>query len=489
MLKNDSMKKTLLFCYLLANFLLLLGTYFLILMAHSLVVFTRRTGWMDDYAGVLVAILFIVLVIFCLLFAKWFTKWFFNSKSRGDRVRFLLFLGLFSALALSYWFQAETIDTQLMLRSKDGLFTAGIYPDSKRLQELKEQGVTDVVSLLDPLALPKEPFLLHEETKATQALGINLIRIPMLEGNEIDLKAKAAIEQLAPNKEKRKYYVHGRYDQSRITLFMAIIKQYNKERLMREAKKGPVTYDFERGLAIEVDASLIVAPKPNEADLTRYIFNSPNKYMQSKIQTLVSLNSEDGEVSSDHLFDQLATQGIKHLNLQLPLEPYDPQTALDIANKIRSLPKTVILYSYYMPPQSTASTAVVLSYLTNLPSLPINLILSQSMQAGKVNIIAPNVALGSTPVVSEFKDYLFNFGFRAVNYIGPCSGDNYKQDESNATAAGLKWVCSSANSYDSLVAQLRKEGPWYVYGPELVKIQDKLLLDMKDSIPDYLKIK
>ena len=373
--------------------------------------------------------------------------------------------------------------------SYDGRFIGGFYPDKEKLVRLKAEGYTDVISLLDPLALPYEPFLIHKEYNLTRSTGLNLIRIPMLPYMVKDSAAKQQIEQLAASTDQKKYYVHGNWDQDRVLTFMNMVDYSNqvptKPRTLKKifSKK---TYAFQRGLAIQVDEHLIVAPHPTDDDFSKYILTSPNKYISTKIRTVVCVNPDEDKYQSEALKAQLKSQGIHYISIPINLHPYDSDKILATAKALKSLPGTLLLYSYFMPPQSTILTSITLSYLTNLPSLPINSLLSGRMGEGEVSIIAPNIVVGYRPTSLEYKNYLQPNGVKAVAYIGSCKGKKYDSEEHIAKSIGLKWYCYPSSKYRIIIQRLSSGGPWYVYGPELPMIHVKLSQNMHHLTLDYL---
>ena len=168
--------------------------------------------------------------------------------------------------------------------------------------------------------------------------------------------------------------------------------------------------------------------------------------------------------------------------------PYDSNKILQAASQIKTFPGTTLLYSYDMPPQSTVLTGTILSYLTGLPTLPFNQLLSEPMETGTVKIIAPNVALGQRPTAQEFQNYMKSHGFKNILYVGVCQGVDYNKDYQFAINNDLTWVCYQSSAIDKIIKTLSNDGPWYVYGSELHEIEHQLNEKSGKEIPSYLQM-
>ena len=289
------------------------------------------------------------------------------------------------------------------------------------------------------MRLPQEPFLIRKEEKEVANLGLNLIRIPMLTGKVDTLEGKRQIEELAKNASQERYYVHGFGESDRVSLFINLVNRFHpvvKASITPDSASNAITsasspvkprifpdksgIKLERGTTIQVDNHVIVSPKPTLDELKEYFLNTPNQIVNIPVRTVVSLNQDENAAESREMIALLKANHIAYYNMPIQLDPYDPEAVLKIVNKIKSLANAVLVYSYYMPPQSTATAVFMTSWLTRLPALPNNLFTSVPMQAGEVKILAPNVAMGPRPNAAEFKDYLADKGIRGIAYVGPC---------------------------------------------------------------------
>jgi hypothetical protein len=485
-------KASLIFLLTLLGIGLAFGTYILQLLIKSLVIYIRKTGWFSENENIMTITVILFFTFFLILISKWLTKWFMASTNRKTHTVYIVVLLLCYAASAAYWLiPSEIRQNKVMLVSRDGRFIGGPYPDRLMMSKLKGADFTAVVSLLDPLMLPSEPRLIMEEEKSAQEAGIPLIRIPMLPGNVKNLVAENQIAALIKHPGQNRYYVHAYYGHDRLVMFMNIVNSLLKPIKLKQLSTNQETpapqpsilgmnipqlgtLNLERGTAVKLDNHVIVAPKLTDSEYVNLITNDKNRLIGLPIQSIVSINTDDSANSQAELIKLLDSNGIKYYSMPIPLYPYDPEKVLNVVKKVKALPGGVMVYSYFMPPQSTVMSGFILSYLTNLPSLPKGLFKSESMTGGKVSVIAPNIAIGPRPSDNEFSQYLQPRGIRSIAYMGPCNGDDYNIDIQHAHSINMTWICFPASD-ELLYKTLSANGPWYVYGPDLAQVQTDLI--------------
>lgn len=488
-------EKLITYMLILLSTAFILGTFTLSLIVTSMVIYLRHTGWLVSHESLILSCIILVLCFFILLFAKWLTIWFTESHNKTSKITFSILMTLAMGICIIYWLPAKEAYFSPTLVSDDKRFTGGPYPDAVSLMKLKSEGYTTIISLLDPLLLPSEPFLIREEDKAVASLGLSLVRIPLISGTVTSLDANKRIEALAKSEANEKYYVHSYRDPDRVLLFLKQINQFHiassktpltlttitpaiiSEPTIKSAAaiNGHTSIDLERGTTIQLDDHVIVSPKPTTSEFEQYFL---------MVRNVVSLNPDERPAQISEFIQSLKTHHINYYSMPIQLYPYDPEVVLKVVEKIKSLSGKVLVYSYNMPPQSAAISAFMLSYLTNLPALPENLFAAMPMQNGSVKTVSPNVAIGPRPDEMEFKDYLFERGIRSIGYAGPCDSNEATVDEQQAQDAGLKWVCLKMNN-TIVLNELKKNGPWYVYGPVLPLVEHDLAKRLGKLMPDH----
>jgi len=395
---------------------------------------------------------------------------------------FFMLTAAILSINLAYWIPAKEIDFGSHVISNDLRFTGGPYPDASTLAKLKKQGYTTIISLLDPWALPQEVFLIDREETNAARLGLSLIHIPMLTGKTDSIETSRRMDEVAKSFANQKYYVHGYGESERVSLFINHVNQAHSASAAATAVAGnsltsmKTVLHLERGAAIQLDHHVIVSPKPTLEELKKYFINT-------SIRTVISLNPDEDAAESAEMIALLKAHHIAWYNLPIRIYPYDPQAVLKIVDQVKSLPDGVLVYSLYMPPQSTAISAFMISWFSHLPALPKNIFRGIPMHEGEVKIIAPNVAIGPQPNEAEFRDYLAERSIKKLGYAGPCETAEANHDAQLAQAAGMNWICLQSND-SIMINKLRTEGPWYVYGPSLALIESELIKRLYKWRPD-----
>lgn len=479
-------KKIFIYLFILITLISATLTFTIELIIKSMVTYVRVTGWMAEHQILIIIMVLAICLFFSMLFAKWLSIWMYNTRSLSSKYFLFITLSSTFVILLIYWSTARSPFPNILITSKNGRFVAGPYPDNKMLEELKHQGYSSVISLMDPLMLPDEPILISREKKAAAAAGITLIQIPMLPGTMLGLKAQSKIIDMARQPGNYKYYVHDYYGRTRIDLFMDLVNQTPIEKPKLNRLVLPDKYHtlvLERGNAIQIDDHVIVSPKPTTAEIEKYILTSPNDAVMIPIRSVVSLNADEQIQKPENLIQVLNSKNIAFLTMPVALYPYDADKILAVAAKVKSLSGGTLVYSYFMPPESIIMSGFIISYFTSLPAIPKQLFANQPMENGKVEVIGPNTAIGPKPAVSEFTGYLIPRGIRFIGYIGACSGAEYHKDQQAAEAAGLKWVCLQANNA-MLDQVVEKNGPWFIYGSDLPLFEDMLKAQLSKLMPD-----
>jgi len=169
-------------------------------------------------------------------------------------IAILLSVCLFSAMP------KNEISFTLPIVSTDNKFTGGPYPNMTELIALKEQGITTIVSLLDPSFFSIEPLLITKENHAVATLGMNLIHIQNLDAEQIQTLVKSTAHE--------KYYVHGYHDQDRVFKFMNIVNQITDSALPLSLFTGT---PMQSGIVKIIAPNVAIGPRPIETEFKEYL--------------------------------------------------------------------------------------------------------------------------------------------------------------------------------------------------------------------------
>jgi len=189
-----------------------------------------------------------------------------------------------AALALWGWMNPATyamaaggIPSQLRLGG-GAEFDFGPYPDKNRLEQLKAQGVTAVVSLQHPAVVPFEPAGIAGEQAAAKEVGLEFIHAPMLPWVSSNEESLEKIRELAL-RGRGHYYVHCGLGRDRTNVVKHMLEQMGagvsadqaavastfRKRL---AEKGS---GMERGDLRELESDVWLVPYPNQHELYGYM--------------------------------------------------------------------------------------------------------------------------------------------------------------------------------------------------------------------------
>jgi hypothetical protein len=237
---------------------------------------------------------------------------------------------------------------------------------------------------------------------------------------------------------------------------------------------------FERGRIFILDDDVYLTPYPTEEEYFGYILAGP-------IKQVVSLLDAEGSSYRKWVREErrMAAQFSMPLaEISIPLAPYNPFRALEVAQRIRQLPHPVVVHPFGTdPPLSPAVEALIQAYASprGLPPLPPSLF-KTAMANGKVEVIAPNIAVGPRPHPLEFRSYLHFKGVRSLIFLGPSNSPSARRDRKNSRSAGLAWRSMSAHD-ELLKKTVASGGPWYLYGPGLRQVQKDLADRFGPPIP------
>ncbi len=353
-------------------------------------------------------------------------------------------------------------------------FTFGPYPERQRFENLVTEGYTGVISLLNPTAVPFEAVLLGRERDLAEEFGIELIHVPLLPwigGNEESL---ARVRGLAEQAGGR-YYVHCYLGRDRVGMVRRLVEQVTpgmgrdadasiaSVAAERAFKRG----SFERGAILEVDKGVWFTPFPTDDELLRY-------FVGSEVRHVVSLLDPDHPSDIqwiDKESSALDLHGVSYRNMPLSRKHYSPAAALAAAEHVRRAERPVFVHGFRS--DGFVSDVFRMAYASGLPPIPDGLF-DEPMQGGQASIVGVNVVIGPRPAGPEFSTSLYTGGIRSVIYLGDGSRPGARDDRvvvENETS--MSWRAMNPDA-KSLLETLARGGPWYVYGPGLGVVQERI---------------
>lgn len=193
-------------------------------------------------------------------------------------------------------------------------FVFGPYPDAEQIRELRQQGIQDIITLLNP-AIPFEKALLEREQDNCQALGLRLHSFPMLPWVSNNKTALEGIQTLIKTYPNRTFYIHcylGRHRVDLVRKLLSAVNETNTEELYLYPDQ------IERGsLYLFANGKILLGPYPTDEEWFNLI-------QRGQINRVVSwLNPADPDDRPWLEKEQKICQelGLQFLNLSLSPQP------------------------------------------------------------------------------------------------------------------------------------------------------------------------
>ncbi|MDQ3070135.1 MAG: hypothetical protein M3R55_10460 [Acidobacteriota bacterium] len=238
-------------------------------------------------------------------------------------------------------------------------FVFGPYPDRPRLQKLKDDGFTAVVSLQHPAVLPFEPPGIAEETRATGEIGLTFIHAPMLpwiSANDASLEKIRGIAK----EGKGRYYVHCGLGRDRANVVKRMLEREGVDVAQGEGFKAARTFGLrfaegnkpmERGLIAPLDEDVFLVPFPNKHEMFGNMLSGQVAHV---LLVLDDANAEEREWIAE------ARSRFGEFDVPYSLETLqagDGARAADLVRKAASLPRPLVIVVSRTEPHPNAAVA------------------------------------------------------------------------------------------------------------------------------------
>lgn len=259
------------------------GTLVLVLMVRWLIGLLHHFGLGQTAESRVLIGVILLFVLGSFLLTRALVRRLFRVSSVGVRRAVLASLVIPLGLSLYAWsdpgrmLAAVAGSQEAKLTMSGGPeFVFGAYPDYNKLQELKREGVTSVVSLQHPGVLVELQGI-ESEKKATQELGIHLIQAPMLPWISNNETSLATIRQIALNGHGR-YYVHCGLGRDRVNVAKRLIESLQGQSHVRSTAdlKKALGFEhrnrpFERGVPQRLATGVWLVPYLNASEFFGYV--------------------------------------------------------------------------------------------------------------------------------------------------------------------------------------------------------------------------
>lgn len=260
------------------------GTLVLVVAVRGILDVLQRLGWGQAAQNRTLIAVIALFVIASFWLARHVVRYLYRKSPQARRAG-LVALAIPAVLSGWAWtnptrFLAGIAGTTASTVSMKGgpTFIFGSYPDYQRIEQLKQQGVTAIVSLQSPSVLVEIQGI-NEERKSAQRAGVQFIEAPMLPWVSDNTESLEKIRQLALHATGT-YYVHCGLGRDRVNIAKRVIESVAPESRLHLAAARDLkhaegfetrTTSFERGLPMKLATDAWVVPYLNKAEFHGYV--------------------------------------------------------------------------------------------------------------------------------------------------------------------------------------------------------------------------
>jgi hypothetical protein len=313
-----------------------------------------KAGWeqsSQDHVLIVVILLYLVL---SLLLTRWVVGIMFRARNRNTRWGIAALFTLLAAGTAWEWSNPAKMLAGIAGGGNGGSFNVsggpefifGAYPDEPRLEELKREGVTSIVSLQHPgVVIEREGI--SAERDAAKKLHLAFIQAPMLPWVSNNDESLEKLRQIARTGSGI-YYVHCGLGRDRVNVAKRIIEaEGRKIALSKDIKAATGFADraerFGRGSLAHLDAGKWLIPYPNEHEMFGFVLGGQAGTVVSLLDPLDTTQAAWNR-AMEPLMKQYAIPFVMR-----PLRGNDPAKALEIAREVAAMPPPVAVIAPTTP--------------------------------------------------------------------------------------------------------------------------------------------
>ena len=329
---------------------LVLGTAVLVGPVRLITEGMGRAGWEQSSQDHVLIVVILLYLIFSMFLTRWIVGMMFRARNRNTRWAIAAIFTLLAAGTAWEWSNPAKMLAGIAGGGDGGFFNVrggaqfifGAYPDEARLQQLKHDGVTSLISLQHPgVVIEREGI--SAERDAAQKLHMNFIQAPMLpwvSNNEASLEKLRVIARTG----KGIFYVHCGLGRDRVNVAKRVIEaEGSKIALGADVKTATSFADrpvpFERGSLAHIDHGKWLIPYPNKHEMFGFVLGGQAGHV---VSLLDPLDPEQAAWNTE--MEALMKQYAIPFTMR-PLPATEPARAAQIAKEVQTMtePVTVIV--------------------------------------------------------------------------------------------------------------------------------------------------
>lgn len=329
---------------------LVLGTAVLVGPVRLITEGMGRAGWEQSSQDHVLIVVILLYLIFSMFLTRWIVGMMFRARNRNTRWAIVAIFTLLAAGTAWEWSNPAKMLAGIAGGGDGGFFNVrggaqfifGAYPDEARLQQLKHDGVTSLISLQHPgVVIEREGI--SAERDAAQKLHMNFIQAPMLpwvSNNEASLEKLRVIARTG----KGVFYVHCGLGRDRVNVAKRVIEaEGNKIALGADVKTATSFADrpvpLERGSLAHIDHGKWLIPYPNKHEMFGFVLGGQAGHVVSLLDPL------DPEQAAWNIEMEALMKEYAIPFTMRPLPAGEPARAAQIAKEVQTMtePVTVIV--------------------------------------------------------------------------------------------------------------------------------------------------
>src|SRR5438105_7392231 len=333
---------------------LVLGTAVLVGPVRLVTEGMGRAGWeqsSQDHVLIVVILLYLVL---SLLLTRWIVGVMFRARNRNTRWAIAAVFTLLGAGTAWEWSNPAKMLAGIAGGGNGGSYTVaggpqfifGAYPDEPRLEQLRREGVTAVISLQHPgVVIEREGI--SAEKDATHKLHLNFIQAPMLPWVSNNDESLEKLREIA-RKGKGVYYVHCGLGRDRVNVAKRIIEAEGRKIALGADIKAATSFadrptPFERGSLAHLDHGKWLIPYPNKHEMFGFVLSGQAGQVVSLLDPLDPQQAEWNR-EMEPMMKEYAIPFVMR-----PLSANDLAKALEIAKEVKEMPQPVTVIAPETP--------------------------------------------------------------------------------------------------------------------------------------------
>ncbi len=332
-----------------------LGTLLLLFPLRTWVNYVRENELSETIEKIGVVMMMLILAIVSFIISYKLYKWHLAKKKTYISIASIALPFIFAAAALALFMNPDLVNKGSETDEISQQFTIGPYPTASKIEQLKSEGYTGIISLLHPGVVPFEPRLLKDEERITKKFGIELVKAPMLPWIGSNAASLEKIKKLVQT-GKGKYYIHCYLGKDRVNVVKNLIARTSGDASAIESELGAThrTFEkmksFERGELYKLGEDIYMTPYPTDEEFLSFFLAGRVK---SAVNILDGSNIDNKKwIEKESVELKKASVAFRHFTMQ---ENPTAKQINRIIDSILILPKPVVIHRW-----NTVSSDVVL---------------------------------------------------------------------------------------------------------------------------------